>query len=1177
MYMSPEASILTGKNPDEMLRNLRACLAAVEGSLDESKGADGVGNSNFTAARAALSQAKVTLEEYARSSRDDRNRQVSRMLSFPQMNPIPIIEIGLDGRIVIANPSVRKLFPDIVQHQTAHAYLAGWDEVVAKVRSDPDHKMLREVMVGDRYFEQVISFFEEYQCLRVYGVEITERKREENQLHYQASILETINDAIIVTDLEFRITFWNRAAERIYGWKAEEVLGNAAKDTLRSQLSDEVRSANYSQLLDGNPVDTVLVQLAKDGRELDIEGYTIPLRDAQGILTGFVAVNQDVTERKRREAEREQLLAQLEEQRRIAEGLASVAQQRADEMDATFTALSDAVLVYDASGKVQRANPPAVKALAFDPTRVDIRGLVGKLSSRDQDGRPIQPGRTPSARALAGETVIDDRFIMTNGEGRDVHIVASSSPLWKNGRVEGAVTVWRDVTVLEQLFNDVQRRAAELDAVITSIEDGVVIEDIHQNIVSMNPAAVRILGYSAEERGLPIRERTARVLQVTSADGKAVDDPQDFPVSRALRGETVQNVLFKVENKKSGQFVWLLNSAAPLRIPEGTIYGAVTTLTDITDRVSRENELDQINRIAMAHSKSSQVMLHAEDEASFMQDVCRIITQDCAHPMVWIGFAEHDEAKTVRAAAHAGFEEGYLDTLNLTWADVERGRGPTGTAIRTGEISLCRNMLTDPAFAPWREEAVKRGYASSIAIPLKVDGNTFGALTIYSLEADPFTKNEVSLLCEIANDLAYGITRLRLLAENKKVEEDHRLITVKLIESERKYRELVQFAPAGIYEIDFQTKKFTTVNEGMCQLTGYTREELLRMDPFDMMDGESRVLFQNRIKQWLAGKKPDENVEYRVWAKDGHEIIALLNTTFITDEKGKPLGATVIGYDITERKRAEEALRAAHETLREQAEKLEQRVQERTAELQQSAQELQTSLAMEKSLRTQLIQSEKYAALARLVGSVAHEINNPLQTVKNCLYLIQSTVLPDETREILDMAGSETQRLGKLVQQLRETYRPTSLKPVDFNLIEVLTRVYGLLTPQFNQNNVECVQHYTYNHLMLHGIPDQIHQVFLNISLNAIDAMGPAGGKFEIAVFRPKDQKQVCVSFHDTGPGISQENLGKIFEPFFTTKEKGTGLGLAICYEIVKNHGGEITVESQPGHGATFMVWLPAR
>jgi PAS domain S-box-containing protein len=137
-----------------------------------------------------------------------------------------------------------------------------------------------------------------------------------------------------------------------------------------------------------------------------------------------------------------------------------------------------------------------------------------------------------------------------------------------------------------------------------------------------------------------------------------------------------------------------------------------------------------------------------------------------------------------------------------------------------------------------------------------------------------------------------------------------------LEESERRYRELVRNAPAAIYEIDFRTLRFTSVNDSMCQLSGYTREELLEMDPFDILDEQGRQTFQARVQGWLAGKEPIPNVEYRVKVKDGREVYAVLNSLFKYDEHGKPMGATVVGHDITERKHAQRQLASEKEWFR---------------------------------------------------------------------------------------------------------------------------------------------------------------------------------------------------------------------------------------------------------------------
>lgn len=206
----------------------------------------------------------------------------------------------------------------------------------------------------------------------------------------------------------------------------------------------------------------------------------------------------------------------------------------------------------------------------------------------------------------------------------------------------------------------------------------------------------------------------------------------------------------------------------------------LSVIRDITERKKSEEDLFKLNRTLKALSNSSQAMLHATDEMSYMNKVCRIIVEDCGHAMVWIGFAEDDEMKTVRPVASAGFEQGYLESLHITWADTERGQGPTGTAIRTGKIRVCANMHTDPSFMPWRDEALKRGYASSLVVPLIENSKAFGTINIYSKDPNPFTETEINLFSELADDLSYGIMMIRLHAANKKAEEALRLNEEKL-------------------------------------------------------------------------------------------------------------------------------------------------------------------------------------------------------------------------------------------------------------------------------------------------------------------------------------------------------------------------------------------------------------
>jgi len=240
-------------------------------------------------------------------------------------------------------------------------------------------------------------------------------------------------------------------------------------------------------------------------------------------------------------------------------------------------------------------------------------------------------------------------------------------------------------------------------------------------------------------------------------------------------------------------------------------------------------------------------------------------------------------------------------------------------------------------------------------------------------------------------------------------------------------------------------------------------------------------------------------------------------------------------------------------------------------------QEVESALAQEQYVRKQLIQSEKFAAMGRLVGSVAHELNNPLQTIQNCLYLTrQDTPVDSPVQEYLDMAFSETNRLSNLVAQLRELYRPHISNAAEpRSLLKILDEVHGLLSAQLQNHNVVWNQIPELEDTIVNCVSDQIKQVFINICSNAIEAMQPDGGTLSVALLRSDDASQVGVGFQDTGPGIPPEVLNNIFEPFSTTKPSGLGLGLAISYELVQRHHGTISVESVTNQGAAFTVWLP--
>lgn len=208
---------------------------------------------------------------------------------------------------------------------------------------------------------------------------------------------------------------------------------------------------------------------------------------------------------------------------------------------------------------------------------------------------------------------------------------------------------------------------------------------------------------------------------------------------------------------------------------------SVANVLGITvERRRAEAALLRSNRAHRTLSACNQALIRATDEATLFEQICHTIVEQAGYRFCWVGRAETDQGKSVKPIAFAGFEDGYLKTVNVTWADNERGRGPTGTCIRTGQTQLVRKFASDLRLGPWQAEAAKRGYASSMAVPLFVDAKPFGALTIYSGEIEAFGAEEVDLLTELASDLGFGITTLHTRSERERAEHEVRTLNAEL-------------------------------------------------------------------------------------------------------------------------------------------------------------------------------------------------------------------------------------------------------------------------------------------------------------------------------------------------------------------------------------------------------------
>jgi PAS domain S-box-containing protein len=396
-------------------------------------------------------------------------------------------------------------------------------------------------------------------------------------------------------------------------------------------------------------------------------------------------------------------------------------------------------------------------------------------------------------------------------------------------------------------------------------------------------------------------------------------------LDRTLAGEQFLEESYSGEEFRSRHYFQISHS--PIKTQQEEIIGVAVFAQDITARKLAEESLRRLNRELQAISNCNQTLMRATDEQALLTDICRIICDDAGYRMAWVGYAEDDDAKSVRPVAWAGSEDGYLADADITWADAERGRGPTGTAIRSGESACLLDFSTEPQAAPWRENALSRGYRSSIALPLKDESaKTFGALTLYSTAPNAFTTGEIHLLEELAGNLAFGIIVLRTRTERRQMEQA-------LTAREKEFRSLVENIPDFIVRYDVNLCRIF-VNPAWEKASGLSLADVIDKPSSETPRVPKPIVpeYVDSLRKALAtGTR--QSLEFTWVNAFGTELFLEYVILPEYDAGGKVTSVLAVGHDITELKRFEE------EKNRLNAE-LEQRVKQRTAELEQKNAEL---------------------------------------------------------------------------------------------------------------------------------------------------------------------------------------------------------------------------------------------
>lgn len=494
--------------------------------------------------------------------------------------------------------------------------------------------------------------------------------------------------------------------------------------------------------------------------------------------------------------------------------------------------------------------------------------------------------------------------------------------------------------------------------------------------------------------------------------------------------------------------------------------------------------------------------------------------------------------------------EGYLDDLNLNFIKATSGKEALGLTLEY-DFALILLDVQMPYMDGFETAQLIRGVERTKHIPIIF-------VTAISKERKfVFKGYEVGavdyLFKPIDPEILRAKVRVFLDLHNKKKELEAEIAARKKAEESLKlFRCLIDQTNDGIFVVDSVTGDILDVNLIGCKGLGFSRKELLSQKVKDIVPSVRGGIYWQKLVEDTQ-RHGFQLIESEQERKDGSTFPVEVNATIITHRQKRYMVA--VARDITERKEMEKALIKLNEEL-------EERVKERTAEL-------------EKTYH-QLLHVEKLSAVGRLSASIAHEVNNPLFGIRNVLGGIKKRApLEKIDKELVLMALQECDRIKFLVQGLKDFNRPTEGIWESTDVHEPLNSILLLLKKEFKNKKIKIEKHFTADIPPIRAVADQIKQVLLNLLNNAADAMPDSGGTITITTGGSDDM--VTVRIRDTGSGIKPEDLDRIFEPFFTTKPavKGTGLGLPVSYGIIKRHGGRIEVDSAPGEGSAFTVFLP--
>jgi PAS domain S-box-containing protein len=972
-------------------------------------------------------------------------------------------------------------------------------------------------------------------------------------------ILNSMSEGVIAADTEGRFLVFNATARKLF----DAAPGPGAR-------VEEWRRNHELLMLDGKtPLPTAERPLARATRGISVDNWdlvfrrpgaedrvlrmsTRPLRDEAGTLVGGVAVFNDITKIKAAEdfaQAQEQVLALIAGSAPLQRSLEAVVQL------------------------IETSSPDSLcSILLLDGQHLHLGAAPSLPDSYNQAIEGLQIGEGVGAcgtAAFRNEMVVveDTQLDPLMKDYRELMLTHGLRACWSHpvvstdGEPLATFAIYRRYPCAPQahdleLIATASRLAgialvrARAEAALVSSEARFreLAENINDVFYNVDPRSGQLLYVSPGYEKVWGRSRESLYANPLSYADAAL--PEDQPLLKLARKRNRAGQSSDTEYRilsADGKLRWIRDHSYPVLDASGVLERVVGTARDITDRKLADLALASTNRALQMLSQSSIAINRIEDEEALLAEVCRVAVDVGNYRMAWVGYAQNDEARTIRPMVHAGNEGGYLTVIRLTWRDDEvTGQGPAGQAIRTGlpqqsDISQAENHFY------WQADAIKRGYQSAVCLPLREGPHSFGVLCLYSDEAQHFKTDEVKLLQELADNLAFGIVSLRERLERQRSQEAARQAAVKL----REQASLLDRAQDAIMVRNLdRTIRFW--NKGAERLYGWAAEEVLGKSMEELMYHDPQVLM-GAMAQTLANDG-DWTGELEQRARDGSTVNIEARWTVVRDEEGKVNGVLGINTDIRERRRARE------EILRLNA-SLEERVQQRTAQLEFANKQLEA-----------------------FSYSVSHDLRSPLSAIDGFSDLLQramnkadSTPLSERSRHYLARIRAGVGQMGELIDAML-TLAQVSRSSLRWEPVDLSALAQAILDGYREREPERLVALHVEAGLAGQGDPRLLKQLLDNLLGNAWK-FSANEERTEITFGHEAGEDGGTVYFvQDKGAGFDMAYAEKLFGAFqrlhSLSEFAGTGIGLATVHRIVARHGGKVWAQSSLGQGATFYFTL---